>query len=266
MSKLRVLIVDDEPLARERVALMLRQDPEIEIVGECGDGRSALAEIRARRPDLVFLDVQMSQHGGIEVLEKFEAENRPAVIFVTAYGEYAVRAFELGAVDYLLKPFRDQRFKAAVERAKDQMRRTDYGEVRQQAKALIDHLRRIGSPGEAVRQALPGSSAGRLVFKVGGEYVFVEMRDIAWIEAQGNFVKLGVGNQSLRAREVMHILERRLDAALFVRTHRSFIVNATCIKKITPARFGDQVVLMNDGAKIRLSRTYHGNLKRLLSS
>lgn len=266
MSRLRALIVDDEPLACEGMALLLRQDPEIELIGACDDARSALIEIRARRPDLVFLDIQMPQRSGLELLEQLEEQERPAVIFVTAYDQHAVRAFELSAVDYVLKPFRDQRFKAAVARAKDRVQRVDYREIQRQARSLIDHLRRLDGPPDPGRREIAAAGSARLVFKVGGEHVFIEPRDIAWIEAQGDFIKLRAGNQVLLARESLRNVEQRLDAALFVRVHRSFIVNTACISKITPALYGDHVVLTNDGAKIRLSRTYRDSLKRLLSA
>lgn len=267
MKKVRVLIVDDEPLAREGVALLLRDDAEIEVIGQCGDGRSALREIRAQRPDLVLLDVQMPQTGGLEVVEQLLPGERPAFIFVSAHNAYAVKAFEMRAVDYLLKPFRDQRFKTAMARAKEHLRRADLGEMQRRAVELLEHLRGM----EATGAPPPGPVAAptvppRLVFKVGGEHVFLTAGDIAWIEAQGDGVKLGTGRQVLFVRESLQSVERRLDATIFVRIHRSFIVNAGEIRKITPTLYGDHVVLTNDGTKIRLSRTYRDKLKGLLSS
>ena len=260
MNRLRVLIVDDEPLARQGAALLLGQDPEVEIVGECDDGESALREIRTRRPDLVILDVQMPRRSGLDVLEQLAPAERPAVIFVTAYDEHAVRAFELYAVDYLLKPFRDQRFRAAVARAKDHVRRTDYRALQLQAEALIRHLRRIEAPESAVA-ARPES----LVLKVEGELLFIAPQEIAWIEAQDDMIRLRLGTRLVKARETLQAVEQRLDPAQFVRVHRSFIVRSAAISKITPALYGDHVVLMRDGTKIRLSRTYRENLKRLIS-
>lgn len=265
MNRLRVLIVDDEPLAREGVALLLREDPEVEIVGECDDGGTALAEIRARRPDLVLLDIQMPQRSGLELLERLEADERPAIVFITAYDEHAVRAFELCAVDYLLKPFRDQRFRSAIARAKEQVRRASLHEVQRQAQSLIDHLRRLEGAADAGRGD-PAAPAGRLVLKAGGEHVFLEPASIAWIEAQGDFIKVRTGGQVLLTRESLQNIERRLEGGPFVRVHRSFIVNSTCISKIIPALYGDHVVLMKDGTKIRLSRTYRESLKRLLAA
>lgn len=266
MNKLRVLIVDDEALARAGVALLLRDDPEIEVIGECDNGRAALAEIRAQRPDLVFLDIQMPQRGGLEVLEQLEERDRPAIIFITAFDEHAVRAFELSAVDYLLKPFRDLRFRAAVTRAKAQVRSKGYQDLQLQARTLIEQLRRLENPlAHEGPETLAATASTRLIFKVDGEHVFVEQRDIGWIEAQGDFVRLRVGGKMLLVREPLRSVEKRLDPARFVRVHRSFIVNVRGVTKITPALYGDHIILTSDGAKIRLSRTYRDSLKRLLS-
>lgn len=264
MNRLRVLIVDDEPLARENIAVMLRNDPEVELIGTCADGLAATAEIRARRPDLVFLDVQMPRLGGLEVFAQLPPKERPAVIFVTAYDQYAVRAFEMCAVDYLLKPFRDVRFKAALDRAKEQIRRDDWGEMRRRAKELIAHLQRMEA-GDSPLHVEPAAAA-RLVFRVGREHLFIDTADIAWIEAQGDFIKLHAGGQTHLIRESLHGVEKRLDPARFVRIHRSFIVNTGSIKKITPAPYGDYDVLTTDGAKIRLSRTFRDKLSVLLAA
>jgi two-component system LytT family response regulator len=265
VKKLRVLIVDDESLARAGVALLLRDDPGIEIIGECDNGAAALAQIRGQRPDLVFLDIQMPQRGGLEVLEQLKEEERPAIIFVTAFDRHAVRAFELSAVDYLLKPFRDQRFHAALARAKDQIRSENFTELRLQAERLVEQLRRLEDPGEEKISGTGRASAARLVFKSEGEHVFVEQREITWIEAQGDFIRLRAGARLLTARESLQSVEKRLDASQFVRVHRSFIVNVSSISRITPALYGDYVIVTHDGAKIRLSRTYRESLKRLLS-
>ncbi|HWA10958.1 MAG TPA: LytTR family DNA-binding domain-containing protein [Opitutaceae bacterium] len=268
MSPLRVLIVDDEPLARDNLAVLLRADPEVELAGTCADGQAALAEIRARRPDLVFLDVQMPRLGGLEVFAQLAPAERPAVVFVTAYDQYAVQAFEMCAVDYLLKPFRDARFRAALDRAKQEVRRASWEEMQRRAKALLDHLRHLEGAASAPPPEAPGTAAGatRLVFRVGREHVFIEAADIAWIEAQGDFIKLRAAGQTHLIRESLQGVEKRLDPARFVRIHRSFIVNTGCVRKITPALYGDYDVLTTDGTKIRLSRTFRDKLKVLLSA
>lgn len=263
MKKIKVLIVDDEPLAQQGVALMIQNDPELEILGTCSDGLSSLEAIRTQRPDLVFLDAQMPQLGGIEVYRQLAPAERPAVIFITAHADYAVQAFEMCAVDYLLKPFRDTRFHAAVGRAKEQIRRSDYHEVQRRMTALLDQLRRMEGEPAAPRAELPATS--RLVFKVAGEHLFLEPADLAWIEAQGELVKLCVKGAHHFVREPLHVVEKRLDPERFVRVHRSFIVNTAHIKKITPTLYGDHTILTNDGAKIRMSRTFRDKLPQLLS-
>lgn len=270
MKKIRALIVDDEPLAREGIAALLELDPGVEIAGTCGDGRSALAEIRSQRPDLVFLDVQMPELGGLELLAALPAEERPAVVFVTAYDHYAVQAFEQHAVDYLVKPFRPARFAASLDRAKAQLRLADTAEARKKSGELLDLLRRMEAVGAPPRPAAPApasaAAAARVVFKVDGEHLFLEPASIAWVEAQNEFVKLRVGTQTYRVRDTLQAVEQRLASGPFVRIHRSFIVNTGHIKKITPTLYGDHDVLMNDGTKLRLSRNFRDKLKVLLGS
>lgn len=239
MRKIRALIVDDEPLAREGIALLTEADPGLEIVGQCADGRSALEEIRALRPDLVFLDVQMPGLDGLEVLAGLRPEERPAVIFVTAHDRYAVRAFEIPAVDYLLKPFDDARFHAALGRARERI---------------------LGSAAPAPRRG----PSDRAAFKVGDGYLFFDTAEIVWIEAQGDRVRLAAGGHTHLARESLQSVERRLDPQRFLRVHRSFLVNAARIKRIVPAFYGDYDLIMSDGAKIRIGRGSREALKALL--
>jgi two-component system LytT family response regulator len=243
MRPIRTLIVDDEPLAREGIALMLERDPEVEVIGACGDGQAALEAIRTQRPDLAFVDIHMPRLNGLDAIEQLPAADRPAVIFVTAHDQYAVRAFGACAVDYLLKPFRDDRFQAALTRAKAQVRRA-----------------RDDAP---VPAAAP-EPANRLVFKAGSEYIFISPDDLIWIEAQGNFVKLAVAPQTHLVREPLQSVEERLDPRQFVRVHRSFLINARHIRRIMPILYGDYQVLMSDGTKIRMSRSYRDKLKALL--
>jgi two-component system LytT family response regulator len=255
MNRIRTLIVDDEPLAREGIALLLAQDPEMEVVGLCGDGQAALEEIRRQQPDLAFVDVHMPRLNGLDAIEQLPADERPAIIFVTAHNQYAVRAFAACAVDYLLKPFRDDRFQAALARAKDHVRRVHSTRMQRRAAALgAAHAPERGRP----------DAGARLVFKVGSEFVFLNPDELIWIEAQGNFVKLGVVGQTLLAREALQSVEERLDSGQFVRVHRSFLLNTRHIRRIVPVLYGDYRVLMSDGAKIRLSRSYRERLKALL--
>ncbi len=279
--KIRTLIVDDEPLAREGVALLLARDPEIEVVGEAADGSAALQAIRLQHPDLVFLDVQMPKHDGFEVLAALKPGERPVVVFATAYDQYAIRAFEACAVDYLLKPFSDARFAQALARAKDEWRKSRTAAVGQQVEALLAQVRALTresapAPGPANAAALgaaqahaPGAAparpeyAERIVVKSGGDLHFVKTSDVLWLEAQGDFVKVQTTGQPQLVRETLQSMEQKLDAGRFVRIHRSFLVNIEHIRRVAPALYGDHTVFMSDGSKLRLSRSYRGQLKAM---
>jgi two-component system LytT family response regulator len=248
---IRTLIVDDEPLARQRLRALLEADPDVELVGECGDGREAVAVLQKIRPDLVFLDVQMPALDGFGVLAAVGGR-LPVVVFVTAHDRYALRAFEVHALDYLLKPFDKDRFHTALARAKAQVRREQDGAVSQR---LLDLLKDVREP----RNAL-----GRLVVKSGGRVYFVRVEDIDWVEAAGNYVRLHVGKEDHLLRESMAGLEARLDAARFLRIHRSTIVNVERIRELQPAFHGDYAVILRDGTELTLSRGYRDRLQALL--
>jgi len=242
--KLRVLIVDDEPLARERIRALLRDAPETEVVGECGDGRRAVAAIRRRKPDLVFLDVQMPELDGFEVLRALGPAEMPAVIFVTAYDRYALRAFEVHALDYLLKPFDRERFQRALARARSQLERDRHGAVEKRLLALLEDLQ----PG---RKRLE-----RLVVKEGGRIFFLRADEIDWVEAQGNYARLHVGRETHLVRETMARLEAGLDPKHFARIHRSAIVNLERVREMRPDFHGDYAVVLRDGTRLTLSRNF----------
>ena len=267
--KIRALIVDDEPLAREGLAALLSADPEVEIVGQSADGASASQAIRCDRPDLVFLDIQMPKRSGFEVLEGLPATERPMVVFVTAYDQYAIRAFEACAVDYLLKPFSDARFRQALARAKENLRNSQTAEIGERMETLLALVRQL-TVGSGGTPATPPASAAappvpeyaeRIVVKSGGDLHFVKTRDVLWIEAQGDFVKVQTAEQPHLVRETLQSMEQKLDAARFIRIHRSFLVNVEHIKRVAPALYGDHTVFMSDGSKLRLSRTYRSRLK-----
>jgi two-component system LytT family response regulator len=224
--KIRTLIVDDEPLARRNLAALLPCDPEIEMLGECASGTEAVAAIRRLRPDLVFLDVQMPECDGFEVIERLAGDLPPTIIFVTAYDRYAIRAFEAGAQDYLLKPFDDARFELALRRAKDRLCR------------MADQ-----------RQAQP------LIVRNRGEIVFIQLADIDWIEAADYYTCLHVGTATHLLRRSLSDLERTLDPGLFCRIHRSAIVNLRRVRSLAVNEAGDFEVLL-DNAKLALSRRY----------
>ncbi|MFZ0420516.1 MAG: LytTR family DNA-binding domain-containing protein [Candidatus Sulfotelmatobacter sp.] len=233
--KIRTLIVDDEPLARSNLSVLLRRDPEIEIVGECGSGADALTEIRRALPQLVFLDVQMPECDGFDVLERLGTDLPPAIVFVTAYDQYALRAFETGALDYLLKPFDNARFDRALSRAKQ--------------KILRD-------------RDLP-RKLERLAVKSVGQVSFVKISEIDWIEAADYYACLHTGPRTHLVRRSMSELEQELDPAVFCRVHRSTIVNLSRVRSLQLGADGEYEVLLENGSSLRLSRRYR---KRLQSS
>jgi len=236
-SAIRTLIVDDEPLARNNLALLLRVDPEIRIISESGSGMEAIAEIHKSKPDLLFLDVQMPECDGFDVLEFLGNHVPPAVIFVTAYDQYALRAFEAGALDYLLKPFDNARFDLALARAKEKIAR-----------------------GRNVPQ-----KADRLVVKGTGQVWFVKLSDIDWIEAADYYACLHVGKRTHLLRRSMSELERELDQNAFCRIHRSSIVNLDRVERIELNEDGEHDVLFNTGVRLRLSRRYRKELESRLA-
>ncbi len=254
----RVLIVDDEPLARNRLRGLLSSDPEVAVVGEAEDGPAAVAAIRDQAPDLVFLDVQMPVLDGLEVVAAVGPDRMPPTVFVTAYDQYAVRAFEVSAVDYLLKPVDADRFAAALRRAKDHVgRRADAG-VRDRLLALLADARRADAPPPAP------PPADRLAVKSGGKVVFLRAEEIDWIEAAGNYSRLHVGKRAHLLRETMTALETRLDPKRFVRIHRSTIVNLERIRELQPYFHGDYIVLLHDGTQLTLSRTHRQKLHEVV--
>lgn len=248
------LIVDDEAVARRRLARLLGERDDVRIVGECSGGGGAVEAIDSLRPQLVFLDVQMPDMDGFEVLRRLETDELPAVIFVTAYDQYAIRAFEASAVDYLLKPYSPERFHQAVERALrwiGQDRGQD--EERRLKRLLAEMLKAQETPDG------PDGGAGRLdrfLVKRRGVGQFIKAADVDWIEADGNYVRLHVGPANHLVRGTISNCAERLDPRQFVRIHRRFIVNIDRVREIQPWFGGDYVVLLQDGRKLRLSRNF----------
>jgi len=234
--KIRTVIVDDEPLARSNLSVLLRLDPEIEIVSECGSGVDAPREIRAAKPDLLFLDVQMPECDGFDVLELLGKDVPAAIIFVTAYDQYALRAFEAGALDYLLKPFDNARFDRALGRAKEKIA---------QGKGLPKKLQ-------------------RLTVKSAGQVAFVSLSEIDWIEAADYYAALHVGEKTHLLRRSMAELEQDLDPATFCRIHRSTIVNLERVRGLKLSEDGDYQVLLENGTELRMSRRYRKQLQSRL--
>jgi two-component system LytT family response regulator len=264
-ERIRTLIVDDEPLAREGVRLMIEGDDDIEVVGEARDGTSALKAIRALRPALVFLDVQMPGLTGIEVLDQTDAAWMPVVVFVTAYDQYAIQAFERSAIDYVLKPFDDERFAKALQRAKRQVRQRKAGELNRKLMALLDGFRTEGAPAGGV--ANQGEKwLTRLAIKSAGRIVFLRAEEIDWIGAADYYVELHVGGKAHLLREAMTKLEARLDPAKFLRIHRSAIVNVDRVQEIRASAHGDGAVVLRDGTKLKLSRSHRDKLRAMVKA
>ncbi len=252
MSKIRTMVVDDEPVARERIVGLLAQEKDIELVGECADGLQAINAIQHQHPDLVFLDVQMPVCDGFGVIERVGAERMPPVVFVTAYDEYALKAFEVHAIDYLLKPFGRDRFQQTLQHAREHLERRRAGDLGKRLLALVQDLK--PEP----------QKLDRLVVKSGGRVFFLRTDEIDWIEAAGNYVKLHLGEDSHLFRETMNNMEGRLDGHRFVRIHRSRIVNTDRIKELQPWFNGEYVVVLQNGARLTLSRGYREKLQERL--
>ena len=249
MKKIKVLVADDEPLARERLSGLLGQEPDIEVVGQARDGEEAVTAIHDDSPDLVFLDVQMPQMSGFDVIEAVGSDKMPLVIFVTAYDQHALKAFQVRALDYLLKPFDRERFKDALSRARKQLERDENGDLGRRLLALVKDLRR------------DQPKSDRLVVKSGGRLFFLRTDEIDWVEAAGNYVRLHVGPGSHLLRETMNAIEGRLDPEKFFRIHRSRIVNMERIQELQPWLNGEYAVLLRPGTRLTLSRGYREKLQ-----
>ncbi len=261
-KKIRTLIVDDEPLARQNIRLLLEADPEVEIVGEAGDGAAAVRAIRKLSPDLVFLDVQMPELSGFDALERLDADKLPAIVFVTAFDRYALRAFDVHALDYLLKPFDDARFEKALRQAKSQIGQREISRLSQRLLALLEDRDAQARPPPARRAA---SYLTRLLVKSSGRVFFLKTDDIDWVEAADYYIKLHVGRKSHLLRESMSELESKLDPEKFVRIHRSTIVNLDRVREMHPLFGGEYAVLLHDGTELKLSRSRREQLQKLLN-
>jgi two-component system LytT family response regulator len=246
---IRTLIVDDEPLARERIKRFLADERDLELVGECAEGSEAVAAIKNLKPDLVFLDIQIPELDGFGVLKAVGIAEMPAVIFVTAYDRYALQAFDVNALDYLLKPYNHERFRKAVERARAQLSNGAKGELGERLLSLLENFK-----------AEPARHLERLMIKSSGRVFFLRTEELDWIEAEGNYLRLHAGKESHLLRETMNRLASKLDPDKFLRIHRSTLVNIERIKELQPLFSGDYVVILRDGKQLTLSRSYRDKL------
>jgi two-component system LytT family response regulator len=249
-NRIRAVIADDETLARKFIRRMLKDEPDVEIIGECANGKEAVSMIRNEKPDLIFLDVQMPEKDGFAVLQSIP--ELPEIIFTTAYEQYAIRAFELHALDYLLKPFDQARFRDAIRHAKERLRSKRDKDVRRQINALLQSV-------EKKPQYLE-----RLVIKSGGRISFLSTDEINWIEADDKYVHLHTSKINPMVRQTLNAMEAQLDPKKFKRIHRSAIVNVARIKELQPMFNGEHSVLLEDGTKLTLTRSYKDKLFELL--
>jgi two-component system, LytTR family, response regulator len=261
-SQIRTLIVDDEPLAREGIRMLLDCDPEVEVVGEAGAGREAVRQICELRPDLVFLDVQMPEMDGFSVLSALAPAPLPAVIFVTAFDRYALQAFQVHALDYLLKPFDDDRFGDALRRAKSHLQLSRVEELRQQLMSLLADVAAPTPTTAPIAEPAVERVVDRLVIKDGSRVVFLRADEIDWIEAADYYVQIHAGGKCYLHRETMMSLERRLDGEQFVRIHRSAIINRRRIRELSSSR-RETIVVLEGGATLKVARSQRDKLAAL---
>ncbi|HWX19216.1 MAG TPA: response regulator [Candidatus Binatia bacterium] len=239
---IRTLIVDDEPLARERVRTLLKEEPDIEVIGECGNGAEAVAAVKKHLPDLLFLDVQMPGLGGFEVLRALDRERLPLTIFVTAHDQHALKAFEVHALDYLLKPFKQARFRQTVQRAREALANQQAGTVSKNLVALLGQAR-------PAREHLT-----RIPVRIGERIVFVKTEQVEYIESAGNYVVVHAGKENHVVRDTLTALEEKLDPKKFLRISRSTLVNLDQIKELQPLFKGEHAVLLRNGKQLTMTR------------
>ena len=247
---LRILIVDDETVARRRIRRLLAAEADVAVVGECADGASALSAIAKSKPDIAFLDVQMPELDGFGVVRSLTTAELPAIVFVTAYDRYALRAFDVQAIDYLLKPFTRERFRTALARARERLHGRSNDE---RVTRLLEHLR--------ASRHYPT----RVAVRTADRFVVVDWSDVDWVEAADNYVRLHVGRREHLVRETLASIERLLDPDRFARIHRSAIVQLDRIVELHPATHGDVDVILRDGARLTLTRTFRDGLQRLFN-
>ncbi len=253
MSSVRVMVVDDEPLAREGLVELLETHPEIEVAGAFGDGATALAAIETERPDALFVDVQMPGMTGFELVESLEVDPFPAVVFATAYDEYAIRAFEVNAVDYLLKPVSRERLAQTVERVRAHTRGRGDADYKARLASLLERV----APDRA-------QGVGRLIVREVGQIIVVPTRDVDWIEGADYYAKLHVGGKVHMLRETLASLEQRLGAGRFLRIHKSAIVNLTRVRAVESHVRGEGIAVLVDGTRLKVTRARRELLERRL--
>jgi two-component system LytT family response regulator len=256
MPAIRTVIADDEPLARKKLRLLLGSEPGVQVVAECQDGEQTIGAVRAHKPDLLLIDVRMPDVDGFEVLAKLRSDEMPVVVFTTAYDQFAVRAFEAHAMDYLLKPFERERLHQVIERARSELVKFHNRDL---TTRILDLL--VNKPEPKVESKRTND---RMVIRTGGKVVFLDLAEVDWIEAAANYVKLNVGRESYLLREGISRVSERLDPDRFVRIHRSVIVNVRKIKELQPCDSGEYIAVLRNGKELSCSRGYRAELQRLI--
>ncbi len=257
VAAIRAVVADDERLAREKLRILLASEPNIKLVAECYDGQQTVAALRTHQADLLLLDIQMPGMDGFQVLKELSAEEMPVVIFTTAYDQYAIRAFEAHALDYLLKPFDQERLHHAIERARLELNKSRDREI---SHRILDLLSQVKS-----EMLLAPASEGRLVIRAKGRVVFLNLTEIDWIEASANYVRLNVGKESHLFRETIGRISERLNPNQFVRVHRSTIVNVRKIKELIPVNSGEYILVLKNGKELSCSRSYRAALESMIA-
>jgi two-component system, LytTR family, response regulator len=253
---IRTIIADDEHLARQKLRLLLGSEPGVQVVAECQNGEQTIDAVRAHKPDLLLIDIRMPDMDGFAVLRRVAADEAPVVIFTTAYDQFAIRAFDAHALDYLLKPFEQERLHHAIERTRTELLKSHDLNLTSRILALLAQ--------KAEPHTEPKQTDDRMVIRAGGKVVFLDVKEIDWIEAAANYVKLNVGKDSYLLREGIGSIAERLDPDRFVRIHRSVIVNVRKIKELQPCESGEYIAVLKNGKELSCSRGYRAQLQRLI--
>lgn len=262
--------MDDEALARKALRVMIADDPEMEVISECRSGREAVTAIREQSPDIVFIDIQMPEMDGFQVIEEIGVKEMPVTVFVTAYDKYALRAFDAHALDYLLKPFDYDRFDNALQRAKTQVRRQKLGEMRESFLAVLKDMKPASAESSSKKESRKPlepdaeGSIDRVVIKSGGRIYFLKIEEIDWVEGAGDYLSLHAGGQTHLIRETMGNFHSKLNPKNFLRIHRSTIINIERVKDIRPLSKGEYVITLTSGVRLNSSRGYRRALQELL--
>ncbi len=254
---IRTIIADDEHLSRQKLRLLLSSEPGLQVVAECDCGEQTVDAVHAQKPDLLLIDIRMPDMDGFEVLAKITEDEMPVVVFTTAYDQFAIRAFDAHALDYLLKPFEQERLHQAIERTRAELLKSHNLSL---TSRILDMLAQKADP-----QARSKQADDRMVIRAGGKVVFLDLKEIDWIEAAANYVKLNAGKDSYLLREGIGSIAERLDPERFVRIHRSVIVNVRKIRELQPCDSGEYIAVLKSGKELSCSRGYRAQLQRLIS-